>query len=69
MREELPLELVAATAIHFLDESRPYARSGDLRDAAEMAIRFLRICAKSIEDDQRQDPGRHKMLGEFKKLG
>jgi hypothetical protein len=68
-REELPLELVAATAIHFLDKPCSDARSRDLKDAAEMAIRFLRICAKNIEDDQRQEQARHKILEEFKRRG
>jgi hypothetical protein len=68
-REEFPLELVAATAVHFLDENRPYSRSADLRYAAETAIRFLKICADSIESHQRGVTIQRTMLNEFKRLG
>jgi hypothetical protein len=71
--EEFPLELVAATALHFL-EQKPHGLdqnpdAGSYGRAVRTAISFLKLCAEAIEVDQGSDTLRAKIDKEFENLG
>jgi hypothetical protein len=66
--EKLPLELVAATALHFQAEMRNWHPQLG-RNAVECAILFLKICAERIEATQRSDPLREDYLKEYERRG
>jgi hypothetical protein len=69
-REKFPLQLVAATALHFLDQIGQWPHSlTHERMAISSAISFLKLCAKEIESDQESDAQHAEQLKEFERLG
>jgi hypothetical protein len=58
-REKLPLDLVAATALHYLGDEASRNWNPDVeRGAIYRAIRFLKRCAELIETEQHKDAER-----------
>jgi hypothetical protein len=69
-REQFPLELVAATALRFLNEDElRRSDSGLQRAVVNSAICFLKICAERIEFDRHDASSHAEQLRELKSLG
>jgi len=71
IREKLPLELVATTALYFLGNLGEHALPSyeDKHLAVDAAITFLKLCAERIESDQQSDAWHSERLKELESLG